>query len=62
MSNTISHEQVDRIGKLADKADNLLAALTLPVSPAIHLEGVKGGLEEIKQEAGELYRELGGED
>lgn len=52
----------DHVGRLADKADNLLAASTLPVSPAIHIQGLKGGLQEIRDEAQELYRSLGGDE
>ena len=61
MSRELTYEQLDRIGQLADKADNLLHALTLSVSASIHLQGCKGGLEEIRAEAQALYRELGGE-
>jgi len=56
----ITTEQVDRIGELADTCDNLLAALSLPVSPHIHIAGCRGGLEDIKERATALYKELGG--
>lgn len=58
----ISSEQLDRIGQLAEKADNYLHGLQLPVSAHIHVEGCRAGFEEIKTEATALYRELGGAD
>ena len=58
----ITHEQLDRIGRIADKADNYLAAASLPLRNEIHIEGLKTGMREIAEMAGELYRELGGEE
>lgn len=43
------HEEL--LDAIAEKADNLLYAATLPVSPRIHVEGLKGGMEEIKNMA-----------
>jgi len=36
---------------IAEKADNLLHAAMLPVPSNIHVEGLKGGMEEIKKMA-----------
>lgn len=58
----ITHEQLDRLGKLADTADNVLAASTLPLPASTHLEGLKGGLREIHREITELYDEIGAQD
>ncbi len=43
-------ELVEASGRAADRIDNLLAALTLPVRDAIHLQGVRGTLPEIGEE------------
>lgn len=45
----------EEIGLLRDKSDNLLVAATLPVSADIHVEGLTGGLREIREKLGELY-------
>jgi len=58
----INAAQIDRIGQLADKADNYLHGLTLPVKSEIHIEGCRAGFREIQQEASALYRELGGDE
>lgn len=49
-------DNIEEIGKLADKADNLLAAMDLPVSPQIHLEGLKQGLKEMSTELKKIYQ------
>lgn len=56
----MNEDQLDRLGRLIDKAENYLAASTLKVSAAIHVEGLKSGLEEIRDEARALWMELGG--
>lgn len=58
----ITAEQLDRIGRLGDKADNYIAAVVLNVAPRIHIEGLLNGMNEIRAEAQALYRELGGEE
>lgn len=55
-------EAVSRIGDLADKADNLLAATVLPVPDSLHIQGLKGGMRQIKEELRDCYRALSGED
>lgn len=60
MKRVVSDEQLDRIGRLADKADNYLSALTIPLSASFHVTGLSAGMQEIKAEAQALYRELGG--
>lgn len=54
-------DNIERIGKLADKADNLLAAMKLPVSFQIHLEGLKGGLVDMSTELREIYQDVRGD-
>jgi hypothetical protein len=55
-------EILERIGKLIDEVDNLLAATELPVSPQIHLNGLINGLTELQKELREIYLAAGGED
>lgn len=40
----------DELGKLADRLDNALAATRLPVSPAMHIEGMKGIISDVRDE------------
>lgn len=51
---------IEEIGKLADTADNLLAAMNLPVSPKIHLEGLKGNLNQMSAKLKEIYQNVTG--
>lgn len=55
---TITDEQLEKLGELVDKADNLIAASRLAVSPAIHVEGLRGGLVEIRAALREIYIEI----
>lgn len=53
-------EAIETVGRMADKADNLLHAAKLPVPDSIHVTGMKAGLEEIHQALQEAYVALGG--
>jgi hypothetical protein len=55
-------ELIERLGKLVDTADNYVAASTLPVGPKTHLEGLKHGMVEVRDEIKKLYFAAGGED
>jgi hypothetical protein len=55
-------ERTERIGELADRLDNLLAATNLPMSPEFHLRQVKVGLEEISKELKAIYKDAAGVD
>lgn len=48
-----------QVGLLIDKCDNYLAATVLKVRPEIHVEGLKGGIEEVRAMLQELYVALG---
>lgn len=58
----ITQEQLDELAELAEKAGNLVAASRLRVSPAIHLEGMRSGLESIEAALRRLYVEISGEN
>ena len=57
----ITPHQLDLIGQLSDKAENLVAASSLPMPDKFHKDCLVEGLKEIKDQARELYKELGGE-
>lgn len=42
---------VETLGLIRDKAENYLASAKMPLPPHIHVEGLKGGMEEIFQMA-----------
>lgn len=50
------------IGRLADKADNFVHSTALPVDPAIHVEGLTGGMKEIRDELRKFYCDATGTD
>lgn len=54
--------QIERIGKLADKARNYLSAARMNLPVRIHIEGMHAGFLEIAEEAELLWKELGGEE
>jgi len=58
----ITHEQLDKLGRLADIANNLAAASQLPVPPAVHIEGMRQGLIDIDKALRALYVEISGDD
>jgi len=59
---SITDDQLERISELVDKASNCIAATQLRVRPEIHVEGLRGGLQEIEQALRELYIEISGEN
>lgn len=54
-------EYQDRIGRLADKIDNYLVAISLPMTPEFHLKQLKIELEEVSKELKAIYKEITGE-
>ena len=58
----ITQEQLEELAELAEQAGNLIAASRLPVRPAIHIEGMRGGLESIEATLRRLYVEISGEN
>lgn len=59
---TITDDQLEMLAELVDKADNLLFAVKLPVSPVIHVEGLKHGIEEMREALHAFCVEIMGED
>jgi hypothetical protein len=58
----ITIEQLEVIGEMVDKASNLAAASKMKVSPHIHIEGMRGGLEDIEKVLRELYIAVSGDN
>lgn len=52
--------ELDTIGRLSDKADNLVHAARLPLTPQTHVECLSGGMAEIRDALRELYLEASG--
>ena len=44
---TITDDDIEEIGKLADTIDNLSGAMNLPMPPAFHLKQLKESLPEV---------------
>jgi hypothetical protein len=59
---SITGEQLERLGQLADTANNLHGALQLPMPPQFHVEQMKGQLLDLRNDLRDLVREVGGED
>lgn len=55
-------DQLDRLGKVSDRIDNILGAMKLKVEPAIHMAGIENTLPELRDELRALYLELSGGD
>lgn len=63
MGNTMNTDELgDRIGRLADRVDNLIAALEIPFPDKTHVAGVKGALPNISADLKALHIELTGEN
>ena len=46
---------LERLGLAADRVDNLLGALCLPLPPRIHVEGLTPNLREVAAELHAIY-------
>jgi hypothetical protein len=58
----IGQENIEELGRLADRADSLLGALELPLSPEMHIEAVTTALQCMSESLKTVYREVTGED
>jgi hypothetical protein len=55
----ISEEQIERFAQVAEKANNLLGSLALPLPPHIHLSGCRSNIEEMRDELRDKCRGKG---
>lgn len=53
---------IEELSQLIDSADSYLAASTLALPASLHVEGLKGGIKEMRAKLFEIYTALGGED
>lgn len=44
----MTDDDLEELGLLADKLDNGVAATALPIEPRLHVEGMKGIMEEVR--------------
>lgn len=57
-----SSDVMDRIGRLADKADNFAHAGTLPLPARVHAEALRLGMEDIREELRAIFTDVTGEN
>lgn len=58
----MSQENLEKLGQLIDRLDNLMMASKLPLPATLHLEGILPALPEIRAEIMEVYTDEGGEN
>ncbi len=46
----MNEDDLDTLGRMVDRLDNATAALNLPLPPAMHIEGMKGIVESVREE------------
>jgi hypothetical protein len=52
----MTEEQADEIGQLADRLDTILYSVKLPVSSAIHIQGMSGVIRDVRNELVRIVR------
>lgn len=55
-------KNMDEIADVIETLDNLVAAMSLPISAETHLEAMRGSLPEQRDKLKAAYLALGGED
>ena len=55
-------ENLEAVGRLVDKLENLKAGLGIPLPPHMHVQLMGPQLQEIADELKQLYFKEGGED
>lgn len=58
----ITGDQLERLGQLADKVNNLHGALQLPMPAQFHVTQMERELLELRDDLRTLVREVSGED
>lgn len=60
----INQDIIDQIGELAEQLDSsLFMARNAPAMPPhIHLKGLSGTVEDVRNELAKLYKKLGGDE
>jgi hypothetical protein len=58
----MSENLVETTGRAADKLDNLLAGMVMPLPPQMHLDCLKESLQDLSKDLKSAYREETGED
>lgn len=58
----MTDEQRDLLGYVADKADNLIHASMLPMTAQFHVEQLRAGLEDIRNQLRGLYVDIVGDN
>lgn len=58
----INDAQLDALGRLADTCENYAGASKLPLPPAMHVEQMRRGFEEIAQNITRLYQAIRGDE
>lgn len=59
---TITPDQLDRLGRTSDKADNFTHAVKLPLPDSLHKQQLAEGMQKIRDELRALYVEVSGEN
>lgn len=59
---TLTDEQADRLGRIADSLDAGLFGAKLPLPPGLHMEGLTGIMRSARDEVAALVREITGDD
>lgn len=58
----LTPDQLDDLGKIADKADAYAAATQMDLPDEVHIESLKGGMESISEEIKKLYEAVSGKN
>lgn len=58
----ITEDNMDKIGELSDRIENLTYAAKLNLPPAMHLEQITKVIVEIKDELRAIYKDTTGEN
>lgn len=59
---SITPEQLDALGQIADSCDNYAGAAKLPLPPAMHAEQLKIGMERLSERIKQLHYDISGEN